>query len=59
MGWDSSDVVIFDLANGGNELTRGGNDLVNSGNKLPSGKQFSKWWERVSSGNELVRDGYD
>ena len=28
MGWDSSDLVIFDLASGGNELVSGGNDLV-------------------------------
>ena len=33
MSWDSSDVVIFDLVKGGNELVSGGNDLVSSGNK--------------------------
>ena len=55
MGWDSRDVVIFDLTSGGNDLVSGGNelvsgwnDLVNSGNKLLTGQQFSKWWERVS-----------
>ena len=38
MCWDSSDVVIFDLASGGNELASGGNDLVSSGNELISGE---------------------
>ena len=28
MGWDSSEVVIFDLASGGNELASGRNDLL-------------------------------
>ena len=32
MGWDSSNVVIFDLATGGNELASGGNDLLSDGN---------------------------
>ena len=57
MGWDSSDLVIFDvasgeveLASGGNDLVSGGNDLlsvgnelVSDGNELTSGEQFSKW----------------
>ena len=37
MGWDSSDVVIFDLGSGGNELASGGNDLVSGGYNLVSG----------------------
>ena len=49
MGWDSSDVVIFDLASGGNALASSGNDLVRGGNELIS-EQFRKWWERVSMG---------
>ena len=32
MGWDSSNVVIFDLATGGNELASGRNDLLSDGN---------------------------
>ena len=32
MGWDSSNVVIFDLATVGNELACGGNDLLSGGN---------------------------
>ena len=32
IGWDSSDVVIFDLASGGNKLASGGNDLVSGAN---------------------------
>ena len=43
MGWDCSDVVIFDLTSVGNELASVGNDLVSSGNKLSSGEQFCKW----------------
>ena len=54
MGWDSSDVVMFDLASGGNELASGGNNLVSGGYNLVSGGN-----ELVSGGNELVRDGYD
>ena len=57
MGWDSSDVVIFDVASGENELARDRNDIVSAGNDLVSGgdelissEQFSKWWERVSKG---------
>ena len=49
MCWEFSDVVIFDLANGGddftiggNELPSGGNDLVSCGNELISGEEFSK-----------------
>ena len=34
MRWDFSDVVIFDLANGGIELVSGGNDLVSGGSEL-------------------------
>ena len=50
MGWDSSDVVMFDLASGGDDLVSGGYnlvsggiDLASSGNKLQSGEQFGKW----------------
>ena len=43
MGWDSSDVVIFDLGSGGNDLLSAGNELVSDGNELISGEQFSKW----------------
>ena len=32
MGWDSSDVVMFDLASGGNKLASGRNDLVSGVN---------------------------
>ena len=55
MGWDSSDLIIFDLTSGGNDLgscendlVSGGNDLVSGGSELVSGEQFSKWWKRVS-----------
>ena len=66
MGWDSSDLVIFDIASGVNELASGGNDLVSGGNdllsvgndlviggiELISGEQFSKWLKQVSNGWE-------
>ena len=32
MAWDSSEVAIFDLASGGNELASGRNDLLSGGN---------------------------
>ena len=71
MGWDSSDVVIFDLASGGNELGSGGNDLVSGGNdllsvgndlviggnELISGELFTKWWKEVSNRWEGVSKG--
>ena len=44
MGWDSSDLVIFDLASDGNGLASCKNDLVSGENELISGEQFSKWW---------------
>ena len=34
MGWDSSDLIIFDLASGGNDLASCENDLVSDGNDL-------------------------
>ena len=52
MRWDSSDLIIFHVASGGNELACDGNvlvsasnDLVGGGNEFISGEQFSKWWE--------------
>ena len=45
MGWDSSDLVIFDIRSGEHALGSGGNDLVSGGHELLSGEQFSKWWE--------------
>ena len=45
MGWDSSDLVIFDSGSGENALGSGENDLVSGGLDLLSGEQFSKWWE--------------
>ena len=52
MGWDFSELVIFDSANGwddfsigGNELASSGNDLVSGENELISGEEFSKWRE--------------
>ena len=56
MGWDSSEVVIFDLASvdnlvtGGNELVSGGNDLVKDGydwkhkDLLSYGNHLVTWW---------------
>ena len=56
MGWDSFDVVIFDLVSfgddfaiGGNELASGGSDLVSDGYNLVSGGN-----NLVSSGNKLL-----
>ena len=54
MCWEFSDVVIFDLANGGDDFAIGGNDFVSCENELISGEEFSKWWERVSKGWERV-----
>ena len=42
MDWDSSELVIFDFASGGNELASGRNYLVSDGNELISGEEFSK-----------------
>ena len=72
MCWGSSDVVIFDIASGDNELASdvndlvsagsdlvsGGNDLVSGGNELISGEQFSKWWEQVSKVWERLSKGW-
>ena len=52
MGWDFSDLVIFDIASGENELASAGNDLISGRNELISGEQFSKWRKQVSNGWE-------